>query len=71
MPKTWNRVSLASGAEVEGFASNLFEIMETLIHLYFDPFLFIEIDFIVFYCDLATVLERGLEGHAVFKQRPD
>ena len=45
--------------------------METLIHLCFDPFLLIEKDVIVFYCASETVLERGLEGHAVFKQRPD
>lgn len=45
--------------------------METLIHLYFDPLLLIEKDFIVFYCASETVLERGLEGHAVLKQRPD
>lgn len=45
--------------------------METLIRLCFDPLLLIEKNFIVFYCASATVLERGLEGHAVLKQRPD
>lgn len=37
------------GAEVGGFAFNLLEIMETFLHLYFNSFLFIEKDFIVFF----------------------